>query len=134
MSAMKIPVYDIAIIGGGINGCGIARDAAGRGLSIFLCEKDDLATRLFRTYGSCAYEMTGKIKDDLGTLFGHNLYAFEVDYLIACEWAKSAEDVLWQRTKLGLFLSAAEADKLDGYIKKKVSVENKILPIPDEEK
>ncbi len=43
MSAMKIPVYDIAIIGGGINGCGIARDAAGRGLSVFLCEKDDLA-------------------------------------------------------------------------------------------
>ena len=41
---MKIPVYDIAIIGGGINGCGIARDAAGRGLSVFLCEKDDLAS------------------------------------------------------------------------------------------
>jgi glycerol-3-phosphate dehydrogenase len=37
------PVYDIAIIGGGINGCGIARDAAGRGLSVFLCERGDLA-------------------------------------------------------------------------------------------
>ena len=36
-------VYDVAIIGGGINGCGIARDAAGRGLSVFLCEQDDLA-------------------------------------------------------------------------------------------
>lgn len=36
-------VYDIAIIGGGINGCGIARDAAGRGLSVFLAEKQDLA-------------------------------------------------------------------------------------------
>jgi glycerol-3-phosphate dehydrogenase len=35
--------YDLAIIGGGINGCGIARDAAGRGLSVFLCEQDDLA-------------------------------------------------------------------------------------------
>jgi len=34
--------FDIAIIGGGINGCGIARDAAGRGLKVFLCEKDDL--------------------------------------------------------------------------------------------
>jgi glycerol-3-phosphate dehydrogenase len=34
--------YDIAIIGGGINGCGIARDAAGRGLSVFLCEQGDL--------------------------------------------------------------------------------------------
>jgi glycerol-3-phosphate dehydrogenase len=37
-------VYDIAIIGGGINGCGIARDAAGRGLSVYLAEKDDLAS------------------------------------------------------------------------------------------
>lgn len=37
-------VYDLAIIGGGINGCGIARDAAGRGYSTFLCERDDLAS------------------------------------------------------------------------------------------
>lgn len=36
--------FDLAIIGGGINGCGIARDAAGRGLSIFLCETNDLAS------------------------------------------------------------------------------------------
>lgn len=36
--------YDLAIIGGGINGCGIARDAAGRGLSVYLCEMDDLAS------------------------------------------------------------------------------------------
>ena len=36
-------VYDVAVIGGGINGVGIAADAAGRGLSVFLCEKDDLA-------------------------------------------------------------------------------------------
>ena len=36
--------YDLAIIGGGINGCGIARDAAGRGLSVYLCEQADLAS------------------------------------------------------------------------------------------
>jgi len=36
--------YDLAIIGGGINGCGIARDAAGRGLSVYLCEQNDLAS------------------------------------------------------------------------------------------
>jgi glycerol-3-phosphate dehydrogenase len=36
--------FDIAVIGGGVNGCGIARDAAGRGLSVFLCEKADLAS------------------------------------------------------------------------------------------
>ena len=37
-------VYDLAIIGGGINGTAIARDAAGRGLSVFLCEQGDLAS------------------------------------------------------------------------------------------
>ena len=36
--------FDVAIIGGGINGCGIARDAAGRGLSVYLCEQSDLAS------------------------------------------------------------------------------------------
>src|SRR3954467_6542511 len=35
-------VYDLIVIGGGINGAGIARDAAGRGLSVLLCEQDDL--------------------------------------------------------------------------------------------
>ena len=40
---MNTPVYDLAIVGGGVNGCGIARDAAGRGLSVFLCEQNDLA-------------------------------------------------------------------------------------------
>ena len=34
-------IYDVAVIGGGINGAGIARDAAGRGLKVLLCEKDD---------------------------------------------------------------------------------------------
>ncbi len=41
--AQPDPVYDLVIIGGGINGCGIARDASGRGLQVLLCEKDDLA-------------------------------------------------------------------------------------------
>ncbi|MBU1176125.1 MAG: glycerol-3-phosphate dehydrogenase [Alphaproteobacteria bacterium] len=36
--------YDILIVGGGINGCGIARDAAGRGFSVCLCEAEDLAS------------------------------------------------------------------------------------------
>jgi glycerol-3-phosphate dehydrogenase len=36
--------FDLVIIGGGINGCGIARDAAGRGLKVFLCEMNDLAS------------------------------------------------------------------------------------------
>lgn len=41
---MKGQVYDIFVIGGGINGCGIARDAVGRGYSVFLAEMNDLAS------------------------------------------------------------------------------------------
>jgi glycerol-3-phosphate dehydrogenase len=40
---MTISEVDLLIIGGGVNGCGIARDAAGRGLSVLLVERDDLA-------------------------------------------------------------------------------------------
>lgn len=40
---MKQMDYDLLVVGGGINGVGIARDAAGRGLRVLLCEKDDLA-------------------------------------------------------------------------------------------
>lgn len=35
--------FDVLVVGGGINGVGIARDAAGRGLTVCLCERDDLA-------------------------------------------------------------------------------------------
>lgn len=50
MTANTIPVherrrvYDLVVIGGGVNGVWIARDAAGRGLSVLLCEQDDLAS------------------------------------------------------------------------------------------
>ena len=43
-SGSGAPPFDLAIIGGGVNGCGVARDAAGRGWSVFLCEKGDLAS------------------------------------------------------------------------------------------
>jgi glycerol-3-phosphate dehydrogenase len=39
----ELKPVDLVVIGGGVNGAGIARDAAGRGLSVILCEKDDLA-------------------------------------------------------------------------------------------
>ena len=41
---MSKQIYDLVIVGGGINGCGIARDAAGRGLNVLLVEQDDLAS------------------------------------------------------------------------------------------
>ncbi len=43
MNPSTVLTADVLIVGGGINGAGIARDAAGRGLSVVLCDKDDLA-------------------------------------------------------------------------------------------
>jgi len=43
MSVPADKIYDIAVIGGGVNGCGIARDAAGRGAKVLLLEAGDLA-------------------------------------------------------------------------------------------
>jgi glycerol-3-phosphate dehydrogenase len=42
-SGHAAPEFDVLVVGGGINGAGIARDLAGRGLAVLLCEKDDLA-------------------------------------------------------------------------------------------
>ncbi len=44
MIGLAAPIYDLFVIGGGINGAGIAADAAGRGLSVMLCEQSDLAS------------------------------------------------------------------------------------------
>jgi glycerol-3-phosphate dehydrogenase len=44
LAQTTLPEYDLAVIGGGINGCGIARDAAGRGASVILFEQDDFAS------------------------------------------------------------------------------------------
>lgn len=41
---MTEPIYDLVIIGGGVNGSGIARDAAGRGLKVLLAEQADLGS------------------------------------------------------------------------------------------
>jgi glycerol-3-phosphate dehydrogenase len=54
--------------------------------------------------------------DDLGRWFGGGLTEREVDWLVRAEWARTAEDVLWRRTKLGLRVSTAEAAGLAAYL------------------
>ena len=68
-----------------------------------------LATRLARSYGSRAKAIVEGRRglDDLGQNLGGDLYAAELDYLVAHEWAVTAEDVLWRRSKLGLHLDEA---------------------------
>ena len=53
-----------------------------------------------------------------GTHFGGSLYETEVRYLMEHEWARTAEDVLWRRTKLGLRLNESEVAQLEAWMKK----------------
>jgi glycerol-3-phosphate dehydrogenase len=67
---------------------------------------------IFRRHGMLAYDVLGRARtlEDLGEYFGAGLYAKEVDYFVAQEWAVTAEDVLWRRTKAGLHLTGAQRE------------------------
>jgi glycerol-3-phosphate dehydrogenase len=79
---------------------------------------DALARRLTRRYGTRANALLGSAGSvaDLGRNFGSDLYEAEVRYLMAQEWARTAADVLWRRSKKGLHLSGDEAEALDAYM------------------
>ncbi len=71
--------------------------------------------RLCRAYGTDVAVLLGNAAspEDLGQSFGADLTGAELRYLIEHEWARTPEDVLWRRSKLGLRLSTAEVDALD---------------------
>jgi glycerol-3-phosphate dehydrogenase len=75
-------------------------------------------SRLAHAYGTRAINVLGNARSfaDLGRSFGATLTESEVAYLIAEEWACTADDVVWRRSKLGLRLSAAEISALDDWI------------------
>ena len=75
--------------------------------------------RLARAYGTRAEAVLGgaKAMADLGRIFGADLSEAELRHLAANEWALTADDVLWRRSKLGLRLSAAEAAELDAFMR-----------------
>ena len=79
------------------------------------------ATRLARLYGTRALTFLGAAKQlsDMGPAFGPDLTGVEVDYLIQNEWAKTADDILWRRTKAGLGLGNGDQAKLAAYIAEK---------------
>ncbi len=76
------------------------------------------ARRLTRLYGTCATAILGLARShaDLGSRFGPDLYEAEVRYLIDREWAVTADDVLWRRTKRGLTCSREEVAALEEYM------------------
>ena len=78
----------------------------------------DHARRLVRAYGTRVDRVLGTAatSGDLGIQFGADLTAAEVRYLMTKEWAQTADDVLWRRSKLGLRLTAAQITDLERFM------------------
>ncbi|HET7816066.1 MAG TPA: glycerol-3-phosphate dehydrogenase, partial [Sphingomicrobium sp.] len=107
-AAAPLPGGDIADLGA------FRADLAGR--HPFL--PASLVARLVDAYGTRAEAILADVREvsDLGRDFGAGLYEREVDYLERHEWARSAEDILFRRTKLGLELGEEAARAIDDYV------------------
>ena len=77
-----------------------------------------LAARYGRSYGTRSERLLEGIDNvcGLGELFGADLYEAEVRYLMAQEWARTADDILWRRSKLGLRFTASEVVRLSTWL------------------
>ena len=76
------------------------------------------ANRLADAYGTRAAKVLGAAKSmaDLGRGFGGTLTESEVRYLISYEWACTADDIVWRRSKLGLRMSPVEIAALEDWL------------------
>lgn len=74
--------------------------------------------RMAHNYGSCVEILFADINSeaDMGQHFGEGVYQCELDYLISHEFVQTATDALWRRSKLGLYLTAAQQQLIGDYI------------------
>jgi glycerol-3-phosphate dehydrogenase len=81
------------------------------------------ARRLVRLYGTRTSELLAGATSaaDLGEAFDAGLTAREVDWLISEEWAASADDILWRRTKLGLRFGVDARRRLEAHISRRMA-------------
>ncbi len=79
---------------------------------------ESLCQRLVKCYGTLSYQILegSTCLAELGELAGADLYFKEVKYLVDQEWACTAEDILWRRSKLGLKFNESEKLKLTAII------------------
>jgi glycerol-3-phosphate dehydrogenase len=76
--------------------------------------------RMALAYGSRVPQVLGSVRrlEELGAPVATGLYEAELDYLVAREWAASAEDVLWRRSKLGLHLAPQEQARVQRWFER----------------
>ena len=114
---------DRAALPGGDFPVGTAPDQIARLQARYRFLEPAWAERLIHAYGTRAETILDGLQrlEDCGMHFGHGLTQREVDYLIVQEWARTAEDILWRRTKLGLRFSAEETARLSTYLNEKAN-------------
>jgi glycerol-3-phosphate dehydrogenase len=80
-----------------------------------------LLRALARRHGTRSPRVLGNatVSADLGRHFGDTLFAAEIEYLIAQEWATGAEDILWRRTKCGLHMTPGEREAVSHYLRER---------------
>ena len=72
-----------------------------------------------RSYGLAVFEILGEAKssEGLGEDFGHGLTEAEVRYLMKNEWARTAADVVWRRSKLGIRFTPEQTARLETFMR-----------------
>ena len=85
---------------------------------------EKLAFRYVRQFGSNSYTMLANIssEDAMGTCFADGVYQCEIDYMIEHELVKTGEDLLWRRSKLGLYLNQEQQQAVSEYVASKQQV------------
>ena len=88
----------------------------------------DHARRLVHAYGTRVAEVLKVVQSpaDLGMRFGADLTEVEVRYLMAKEWAQTADDVLWRRTKLGLRFTDAQRAALERFMADRAAAPSRV--------
>ncbi|MDX1754443.1 MAG: glycerol-3-phosphate dehydrogenase [Marinobacter sp.] len=81
----------------------------------------EMLERFSRSYGLLAIRFLGERQStaELGQHFGSTLYECEVRYLMEQEWARTTDDVLWRRSKLGLHLEPEEVESLQRWMEER---------------
>jgi glycerol-3-phosphate dehydrogenase len=89
---------------------------------------ESLAHRLARAYGGRVRDILRGCKrlPDLGRHFGEQVYEAEIRYMVTKEWARTLEDVLWRRSKLGLHISEETERNIQDFLNEILTTEGAI--------
>ena len=116
---MKDPWTSQALLPGGDLGGKNLSEFTGEVKKIYSWLPEKIIQRYVESYGSLMHRVLDKANSisEMGCHFGGGLYEKEVRYLIEREWAQTVDDIIWRRSKLGLFLTEEAIHQLHEYLR-----------------